>query len=363
MKIKYIIIIILLSLPAFNDIYSQTGKFSIHQTNDGSVIDVSIYVNRNSDDEWSLGFASLVFFYNNTAMTNPREFSEGNWDDNMNPEYGDQFFVFYDDGNSVSLEIGLDSIPSTGTLVSPDSALVGTVRFDILDTLEFSQLRWNLEYCAVLDNTGADITSNMIFTDPENVLLPVELVNFSYSKNKNEVDLYWITASEINNAGFDIERNNSGNGIWITAGSVPGKGNSSENTEYFFKDKNLQPGKYRYRLKQTDFNGNTEYFDLSQDVFINIPVTNFLSQNYPNPFNPNSLISYEVGSGTFDKINVRLTVYNTLGKQVATLVNENQTPGYYKINFNGSSFPSGIYIYVLEAEGNIIDSKRMILIK
>ena len=362
MKLKNIILTLLIFLT-FADLYSQTGKFFIHQTNNGSVIDISVYLKSNSGPSWSLGFASLVFFYNNNAMDNPREISEGEWDDSLNADYGDQFFVLYGDGNSVSLEIGLDTLPSDGTIVSSDSTLVGTVRFDILDSLQKNELSWDLEHCAVLDNTGADITSGMIFTDPENVLLPVELSNFYYTKNRNEVDLHWSTVSEKNNAGFKIERKFSGSENWTETGSVTGKGNSSEITEYSFKNKDLQPGLYNFRLKQTDFNGNYEYFELSENVNVEIPLSNILSQNYPNPFNPNSQISYEVGSGTNSKVSIRLTVYNSLGKEVATLYKGEQDPGYYKVNFNGSGYPSGVYIYVLEANGAIVGSKRMILIK
>jgi hypothetical protein len=357
------IILTFLILILTSDLYSQSGKFFIHQTNDGTVIDVSVYVKSNSGPDWSIGFASLVFFYNKNAMINPREIAEGNWDDSLNAEYGDQFFTLYDDGNSVSLEIGLDSLPAEGTMVAVDSAIVGKVRFDILDSLQRNDISWNLNYCAVFDNTGEDITANLIFTDPENVLLPVELANFYSIINRNEVELLWSTTKEINNAGFEIERKYSGSENWTVSGNVIGKGNSLEITDYTFKEKNLQPGKYLYRLKQTDFNGNFEYFELLQTVAIGIPTTNFLSQNYPNPFNPNSIISYEIGSGSKNKINVRLAVYNSLGKEITTLYKGEQDPGYYKVNFNGSDFPSGTYIYVLEADGVIIDSKRMILIK
>ena len=362
-KIIYIILFLLISGNA--EVYSQTGRFSISQTNDGSVIDVSIYVRSDAGPAWSIGFASFVFYYNNLAMTNPVEISESVWDDSANTEYADQYTVFYDDGNSVSVEIGLDTLPSAGTLVPGDSTLVGTIRFDILDHLATHQIRWNLQYCAVLDNNGIDITSGMIFSDPENVLLPVELTSFYFNKNKNNIDLIWTTASEINNDGFDIERKKSDgqSGEWNYAGFAAGNGNTNEYSEYNFKDKNLSPGKYLYRLKQKDFNGNFEYHYLSGEVTVEIPVKNFLSQNYPNPFNPNSLISYEITSQSSAFVNVRLSVYNTLGKEMAVLVNQKQSAGYYKMNFNGADFPSGVYVYILQTDGKIIESKRMMLIK
>ncbi len=361
---KILIIILFLLFSGNADLYSQSGRFSISQTNDGSVIDVSIYVRSDPGPAWSIGFASLVFNYNNLAMTNPVEISESGWDDSANAEYADQFIVSYDDGNSVSVEIGLDTLPAAGTAVPEDSTLVGTVRFDILDYLATHQIRWNLQYCAVLDNNGINITSGMIFSDPENLLLPVELTAFYYSKNKNNIDLFWTTASEINNDGFDIERKKSDayTEEWNKAGYVAGNGNTAGYSEYNFTDKNLSPGKYLYRLKQKDFNGNIEYHYLSGEVTVEIPVNNFLSQNYPNPFNPNTVISYEISSQSAAAVNVRLSVFNSLGKEIAVLVNKKQLPGYYKINFNGADYPSGIYFYMLKAD-KFTSTKKMLLIK
>ena len=84
-----------------------------------------------------------------------------------------------------------------------------------------------------------------------------------------------------------------------------------------------------------------------------------LFQNYPNPFNPVTVIQYSIPSGGND---VKLVVYNNLGKEILTLVNEKQNAGSYAVNFNGESFPSGVYFYKLDA-GEFVESKRMILLK
>jgi PKD repeat protein len=83
-----------------------------------------------------------------------------------------------------------------------------------------------------------------------------------------------------------------------------------------------------------------------------------LYQNYPNPFNPSTTIKYTVAEETF----VNLKVYNMLGAEVATLVNEKKTPGLYELNFGGENLPSGVYVYRIEAE-NFSASKKMLLIK
>jgi acetyl esterase/lipase len=97
------------------------------------------------------------------------------------------------------------------------------------------------------------------------------------------------------------------------------------------------------------------YIDDKSD---NSPLTFSLSQNYPNPFNPGTLIGYtlQVASKT------TLKVYDILGREVATLVNENQKAGEYKVEFNANNFPSGIYFYKLQA-GSFVETKKMILLK
>lgn len=89
-----------------------------------------------------------------------------------------------------------------------------------------------------------------------------------------------------------------------------------------------------------------------------IPEKYSLSQNYPNPFNPSTVISYNLAEGNF----ITLKIYNELGKEVSTLVNERQNAGSYSISFDGSNLPSGLYYYKLES-GGFVDTKKMLLIK
>ncbi len=91
---------------------------------------------------------------------------------------------------------------------------------------------------------------------------------------------------------------------------------------------------------------------------INIPERFTLNQNYPNPFNPSTRIEYQVASNS----QVSLKVYDVLGKEVATLVNEEKPVGSYEVNFNASQLSSGIYFYKLQA-GSFVETKKMILLK
>ncbi|MHB9040542.1 MAG: T9SS type A sorting domain-containing protein, partial [Melioribacteraceae bacterium] len=129
--------------------------------------------------------------------------------------------------------------------------------------------------------------------------------------------------------------------------------------DYSFVDKNLQVGKLQYRLKQIDLDGVFEYSDVVE-VNFNAPVNFVLGQNYPNPFNPETVISYQLPVGGL----VTLKVYDLLGREIATLVNEYKTAGTYNSQFSIRNFqlPSGVYFYTLKA-GNYLQAKKMLVIK
>ncbi len=190
------------------------------------------------------------------------------------------------------------------------------------------------------------------------VPLPVELASFTSSVNGNDVYLNWSTSSELNNIAFDVERMQSGSGSWIKAGSVAGSGTTNEIKNYSFRDNGLSTGRYEYRLKQIDYNGNFEYHNLSGEVIVGLPAEFRLSQNYPNPFNPSTKIAFEIPSEAL----VKLVVYDVAGNEVVTLKNENLSAGSYSVNFNGAGLSSGIYFYKLEA-GSFSAVKKMTLIK
>jgi hypothetical protein len=187
--------------------------------------------------------------------------------------------------------------------------------------------------------------------------LPVELSSFISNVNKNNVTLNWSTTKEINNAGFEVERKLSSSTEWTRAGNVVGNSNSHELKNYTFSER-INTGVYNYRLKQIDFNGNFEYFNLSNEVIVELPTSSEMSQNYPNPFNPSTKIDYELPADG----EISLILYDISGREVANIVNEFKTAGYYTANFNASNLSSGIYFYKLSAE-KFTQTKKMMLIK
>ena len=187
--------------------------------------------------------------------------------------------------------------------------------------------------------------------------LPVELASFTSSTIGNNVKLNWSTVNEENNSGFDIERKSVA-GEWTKIGNVAGNGTSTTGHNYSFEDRNIATGNYNYRLKQIDYNGNFEYFSLSNEVIVGVPSKFELSQNYPNPFNPSTTINYQLANNSF----VSLKIYDMSGKEVAALVNTMQTAGYYSVNFNALSLSSGMYFYTIKAN-DFVSTKRMMLVK
>jgi hypothetical protein len=197
-----------------------------------------------------------------------------------------------------------------------------------------------------------------------NAPLPVELSSFTANVDERNVNLYWTTATEINNSGFEVERAEVGSQYseFRKISFVSGNGTKNTPTNYSFEDKKLNTGKYNYRLKQIDYNGNFEYFDLKTEIEIGVPKNFNISQNYPNPFNPVTKIDFDL---PFDsKVSIRL--YDITGREIKTLVNETKQAGYYTTGFNGSNISSGTYFYRIIAEGTgqkFVMTKKMLLIK
>ncbi len=96
--------------------------------------------------------------------------------------------------------------------------------------------------------------------------------------------------------------------------------------------------------------------DIQDETNILHRSSSFAWQNYPNPFNPKTIINYQLRITNL----VKLTVYDVLGHEVSTLVNEKQSPGTYQVEFDGSGLSSGVYFYKLVTEG-FTDVKRMML--
>lgn len=202
--------------------------------------------------------------------------------------------------------------------------------------------------------------------------LPVELTSFTALSSGSKILLNWQTATEVNNYGFEIQRKEI-NDEWKKLAFVNGHGNSNSPKSYSYDDNNPTGGsKIRYRLKQIDIDGKFEYSDEVEVAYV--PKEFTLYQNYPNPFNPATKIKYTIPQ-TYPLIPTRegmeqsergvlvvLKIYDILGKEIATLVNEKQSPGNYEVTFDAGNLPSGVYLCKIQA-GSYVKIKKMMLIR
>ena len=193
--------------------------------------------------------------------------------------------------------------------------------------------------------------------------LPVELASFTALAQASKVKLDWSTATEVNNYRFEIERAIH-NGLheqkdWSRIGFVDGHGTSNVPHDYSFTDNTVAFGKYSYRLKQIDRDGKFSYSKTVESTVGIIPIAMILGQNYPNPFNPETKIDFAVPASGLTS----LKVYNLLGEEVATLVNENLEAGVlHSANFRGINLSSGLFFYTLRS-GNFVETKKMMMLK
>jgi len=196
--------------------------------------------------------------------------------------------------------------------------------------------------------------------------LPVSLASFDLFVQKKNVKLSWSTFTEINNVGFEIHRqaiDKNGNiSAWVNTGFIEGSGTTNEQKFYAFTDIAPGNGKFNYRLKQIDLNGNYEIFNAANSVDIGRPVNFDLSQNYPNPSNPVSKIDYQLPIDAA----VNISVYDLTGRLVNTIVNSKMDAGYYTAMFDGTNIASGIYIYRISVTGdgmNFSSVRKLVLVK
>jgi hypothetical protein len=220
-------------------------------------------------------------------------------------------------------------------------------------------LEFGLYSMDVVINTNDPANSEIIV--PVSMLvedeIPVELKSFTAKVSGQNITLFWSTATETNNQGFSIERKSTVDNDWVTLAFIDGTGTTTEQTDYSFTDRLKKIGSYSYRLKQADFDGTFTYSNI---ILIDAvkPDKFALSQNYPNPFNPSTTISFAIP----ELAKVNLVIYNSLGENIAELVNTTLEAGYHQVNFDASNFPSGVYFYKIHA-GNFMQTRKMLLVK
>lgn len=225
-------------------------------------------------------------------------------------------------------------------------------------------------------NGNNDIYASRLFSDGS---LPVQLQSFSgrHLAGTLMVRLEWRTISEINNYGFRVQRRGQGepNFTTIPNSFIPGHGTTLEPHDYTFIDSTVTAaGTYYYRLRQYDLDGIIHHLPeilvevITTSVPEDVPMSFALEQNYPNPFNPATTIAFQIPQHTLPT-HVSLKVFDVLGRDVRTLVNDVQDAGFKSVQFDAYGLPSGVYGYRLvvynPADGAALfaATKKLMLIK
>jgi C1A family cysteine protease len=192
--------------------------------------------------------------------------------------------------------------------------------------------------------------------------IPVELTSFSAISEGASIRLDWVTATETNNLQFEIYRrtiNEERIGEWLLVGYREGKGTTIRSQHYSYIDNISGINAYaiEYRLKQVDFDGSYSFSEVIR-VGNLAPAEFGLEQNYPNPFNPSTEIKFSIPQTT----KVTLKVFDIMGREVVTLIDEQLEAGKHALVFSAANLSSGVYYYTIITE-NFIQTKKMILVK
>ncbi|MCU0372082.1 MAG: T9SS type A sorting domain-containing protein [Ignavibacteria bacterium] len=207
----------------------------------------------------------------------------------------------------------------TGIITGPDSVLAGqTVTFTLTLTSTSGSGKYGVDIAAkngtlaVVSGSGLKLSSGELTQSSAITYVSPKLIDFSYTAPSSAgTDTLYAT----------VDRGHSGQWAW-----APNKG--------------------------------IKVYTLSGISNNEIPVKFYLSQNYPNPFNPVTKINFGIARSS----NVKVTVYNLLGKETAVLVNDFHQAGNYYVNFDASKLSSGIYYYRIDA-GEFTEVKKMTLVK
>lgn len=370
MKIFYTLI---LSMCLFiRPIYSQTYDLNfIEVLNDGANYDVKVQIRASS--VISLAASNITFNFNSAGLINPTLLAAHNFN---GPNAGPPMTIY----GSMTVTNPLTGVASINIVFTQGDAAyagivgtewvnVATVRFTVTNSsassaLSFRSATPSPTVVYSCSGSSGSFHTNLLAAGTWNTLndpMPVELTSFAASANENcEVRLKWTTATEVNNYGYEVERKSK---EWETLGFVKGNGNSNNQREYSFIDKSPAVGlELQYRLKQIDNNGKWKYYDIVK-VNVEAPKEFKLMQNSPNPFNPVTAIKFQLPKET----HVSVVIYNMLGREVATLLNEDRPAGSHIVYWNGKDSrgmqtASGVYLYRLQA-GSFVETRKMNLMK
>lgn len=229
--------------------------------------------------------------------------------------------------------------------------------------------------CGDVTSGTADLVADggeyIVAADPSE--LPVELAALDARIDGNQVVIEWTTASESDNARFEVQRRARANsettdgsaternasGRWNTIGTVEGAGTTSTRQSYRFSDDNFPftANALAYRLRQVDADGSVTVSD-PVDVRRHLSSEFQLHAPFPNPARRGAIVRYELSDAT----DVTLTVYDVMGRKIRTLVDSQQPAGRHEITLNTREWAAGLYVVRLTAGGDV-QTRRMSVVR
>ncbi|HUI30563.1 MAG TPA: T9SS type A sorting domain-containing protein [Candidatus Acidoferrales bacterium] len=261
-----------------------------------------------------------------------------------------------------------DSSGSTGIQGYPTTGATGETTSNMKTESTFTGASWDFTNTwAINSNTNSGFP--YLQTAPPDHSLPVQAIAFLATADMNSVTLSWNTQSEVDNAGFNILREDPGTSSfkllasYIADGSLRGLGTSSTGRAYNYTDDKIISGStYQYEIQSVSTNGTTK--DLSTlTVTVDVPKNYALYQNYPNPFNPSTTIRFDLKEQSM----VILEIYDVLGQRVYSENYGSMNAGRFDEVVNMDRFASGVYFYHITAQGNdgqkFDNVKKLMLIK
>jgi len=331
-------------------------------TNNGTNFDVKVQCKRVAGGTWdNLGDANFTFDFNTLGLNNPVLLIAHNF--NTAPYIA---MTVTDNGSWASVNIDYTGSDGGGTAISTSTWTdVATVRFDVLDAGQTSNLVWKTDASfTCYDDNGSTVVSQGTCTGLD-VSLPVTINTIAATGSpEGHVTVTWETASEASTLGYKVWRSTQENGSYTRLNNEPLKsvGESSGGFLYTFIDRTAEKGKiYWYKIEEITVDGQSVFFG---PVMLVSPPSDFaLDQNYPNPFNPETTINYQIA----EESNVTIKIYSLMGREIKTLVNQKLPAASYSAKWdgtdnNGNRVSSGIYFVQMKA-GTYSNMRKMTLMR
>ena len=321
--------------------------------------------------------------YNNSSATVINTAIWGNGSADQDPQINAAGIISYS-ASQGSAPTGTGNIA-----LSSANAVDGTSPYFVLPTSFVGLSNDNATYESELENADWDIASTSVLKDagtnvgaPETDIdggvrsatdigayengaepaTPICLKSFEANFEQGIINLTWITASETENAAFNLYKNNK------LIASIAGHGTSTEEHVYTYTDNDIVVGTYTYILADVNYQGEeNRMIDEAVNITISennlLPTSYALADAFPNPFNPSTTLGYSLKT-TAD---VDLFIFDLSGKVVKSWDFSQQSPGWYPIIWNGKNsqgfnLSSGIYFYTIKAN-DFVQTKKMIMMK